>query len=201
MVNIKEKLAQGYVQSRVIMEVVGKPKEHVEAAIKEYLEKLGKNPDLEVLKEDISEAKEVKDEKNPGLWGAFAEIEMLTKNFQILINFCFDYMPSSVEIIEPKELKLKDSQITSILTDLQGKLHQIDMIAKQLNNENIFLKKNTKALLRNNISILLLKSKLTADQLSKFVGLKKEELEKFLEIMIKENRVRKEEGKYSLVKQ
>src|SRR3989344_60198 len=101
MANIKERLNQGHVHSRVIVEVVGKPKEHVEDTIKNYVEKLKTNPDFEIITHNISEANEIKDEKNPGLWGTFAEIEMITETFSNMVGFCFDYMPSSVEILSP----------------------------------------------------------------------------------------------------
>jgi hypothetical protein len=198
--DITEKLEKGYIQSRVIIEVVGKPKEHVEKTLKDLIEQIKKRENIELLKQEVSEAKEVNDENNPDLWATFSEIEMLTKDIKVLVNFCFDFMPSSVEIIEPKELKLKDNDISNVLNDLQGRLHQVDLVAKRLNNENQFLKNNMHALIKNFVSILLINRSLSSEQLSKVVGMEKQELENFLEIMIKENRLNKEDGKYTVVK-
>lgn len=200
MANIKEKLNQGHVHSRVIVEVVGKPKEHVEEAIKDYVEKLKKNPDFEVINHNISEASEIKDEKNPGLWGTFVEIEMITESLSNMVGFCFDYMPSSVEILSPQEMKIKYNQAAGMLNDMQGKLHQIDMFAKKINNENNFLKMNTQALMRNFISILLFNSRRSAAEIAGAMGMEKKDIEQFLDIMIKENRVIKEGERYHLVK-
>jgi len=199
MVDIKEKLAKGYVQSVVIIELVGKPKEHVEGAIKLYLEKIENNSEIEVLKKDISEIKEMKEAK--GFFGSFIELEILIKDFPTLAGFCFDYMPSSIEIIAPKEFKIKESELSTFFNDLQGKLHSLDAFAKRLNQENDFIKNNLTGLMRNFVSLLLMKTSLDAEQLSKYTGYKKEELEKFLEIMVKESRLKKEDGKYILVKQ
>jgi len=200
MADIQEKLGKGYVQAKAIIEVIGKPKEHVEGALKEYIEKIKNNSEIEVLKSEISEIKEVKDDLNQGLWSTFVDIEILVKDLPTLTGFCFDYMPSSIEIIEPKELKLRENQLSTFLNDLQGKLHQMDMVAKQINHQNTFLKNNVNALLRNLISILLSNSELNLEQVSKFTGYEKKELEKFLEVMIKENKIKKEDGKYNLVK-
>ena len=200
MVDVNDKLSKGYIQSRAIIEVVGKPKEHVEEALKEYIDKIKNNSEIEVLKYDVSEAKEVEDERVKGLFGLFVEIEILVKDLPTLTGFCFDYMPSSVEIIEPKELKIKENQLSAFINDLQGKLHSLDMLVKQLNQRDGFLKNNINALLRNFISILLMNNSMDVKQLSKFVGYDEKELEKFLEILIKENKIKKEEGKYQLIK-
>lgn len=196
---LKEKLEKGYIQSRVIIEVIGKPKEHIENSMKEFIEKIKSADDVEILKQDISPAKEVKEGDTPDLWGTFAELEILTKNISVLVNFCFDYMPSSVEITEPKELKLMDSTLSGILNDLQGRLHHVDLVAKQLTNQNQFLRENVNALIKNLVSLLLSTSDLGIEEISKFTGIEKANLEKFLDMMIKENLIKKEGDKYSLV--
>ena len=38
--DVKEKLDEGYIQSRVVVEVIGKPKEHVEKTMQEYVDKI-----------------------------------------------------------------------------------------------------------------------------------------------------------------
>lgn len=186
------------VQSRAIIEILGKPKEHVEKTIKEYTEAIKKKEDLQLLQIDISEAKEV--DKEQALWSAFAELEIQTPDLQTLIEFCFDYMPSSIEIIKPEELTIKDKATTNLLNDLQAKLHRIDMITKQLNNENTFLKKNMQSLLKNFISITLFKAEKTSENLAKIIGMDEEALEKFLEKMIEEKIITKKEDKYQLAK-
>jgi hypothetical protein len=74
------------------------------------------------------------------------------------------------------------------------------MVAKKLNNENMFLKQNTQALLRNFISIILFNAQMTSEQLAKVVGMAKDDLEKFLDIMTKENKIKKDGDKYTVVK-
>lgn len=199
MVDIKEKISQGYVQSRVIIEIAGRPKEHVEKSIQSYIDQISKNENIIILTKDINKAEEVKDSQ--GFFVSFVELEILTKNINALIEFCFDYMPSSVEVLEPQELKLVGRDISGLLNDLQAKLHKVDLALKHMNTENSFLKNNTKALLRNMMTILLFSSEKTLEQLSKVTGIELKELEKFLEILIKENHIQKKEGKYSLVKQ
>ena len=111
------------------------------------VENIKQNADIEVIEADFDET--VEHEGEQGLFVSIVELEILSKDIPTLIGFCFDYMPSSIDIIEPAELKLKDAELSTIMNDLQGKLHKLDMGAKQLSNENKFLMKNTYFLATN----------------------------------------------------
>ena len=139
---------KNYIRFKTILEILGKPKEHVEESLKKYIAKIKEDEELMVIKEYYSDAKE-----QDNMFSVFAELEMLVKTVPKLIGFCFDYMPSSLEILKPESLALKNTQFTGILNDLQAKLHNVDMVAKQLKSENDFLKRNLKTSLKNVISI------------------------------------------------
>jgi len=67
---------------------------------------------------------------------------MIIKGIPKLIGFCFDYMPSSIEISKPDEFVMKKSTVENLMNDLQARLHDVDMIIKKQKNENDFLRKN-----------------------------------------------------------
>jgi len=181
---------------RTLIEVLGKPKEHVEEALKGYVAKLKEDDRYKVLSEEFAAIE--KNEKEE-LWATFAELEIKTESVDHIIDFCFDYMPSLIEILEPAELTLADTQIATFLNDLQAKLHQVDMVAKQVKMENDLLKKNLGALLQNYIKVLLGKSEsLSAEQLSKLTGVTQEELEDFLDKLIDKKIIDLKEGRYYL---
>lgn len=122
-------------KTRAIIEVAGAPKEHIEKVIKEIVEKIKNEKGLERFK--IFEAQE-KDK----LHFTFTEMEINFKNFEELSGFCFDYFPSSVEILE-EDVSVKREELENTINDLLAKLHQYDMNLKNLKAENIMLKKNT----------------------------------------------------------
>ena len=53
-------------------------------------------------------------------------------NFKKLTDFCFNFMPSSIEIIEPETNKLSSGSIEEMLNDVLAKLHQYDMALKRM---------------------------------------------------------------------
>jgi len=183
------------IRARVILEVLGKPKEHVEKTIKMLVEKAKEDPEITIINEKYAEIKA----QEKTMFSTFVELEMVTKGINTLIGFCFDFMPSSIEIEKPEQLMLKNRNISDIFNDLQAKLHSVDMVAKTLKAERDFLKRNLNTMISNLITILIKINKNTSEDLSKFTGINKEELEKHLEPLIKEGKIKKEEDKYQLV--
>ena len=182
-----------HIRCRAIIEVLGKPKEHVEKSIKEYVEHIKKDSELVVLNEDYSEVKE-----QGNLWSQFVELELVIKGTFKLIAFCFDYMPSSIEVLKPDHLIMTNPELSNFLNDLQARLHSVDMTVKKLKAENDFLKLNMNAILHNAILVCLNGRKFNMEQLSKITGVEKKELEIFVEKLVNDNKIKKENDMYSL---
>ena len=182
-----------HIRCRIIIEVLGKPKEHVENALKEYIEHIKQDSELVILNEDYSEIKE-----QGKLWGKFVELDLVIKGTKKLISFCFEYMPSSIEVVKPEHLIMTNPELSNFLNDLQARLHSVDMIVKQMKAENDFLRLNMNAIISNAVLITLKISSLSLEQLSKVTGIHQKELQTFLEKLIKDNKVKKENDVYSL---
>jgi hypothetical protein len=181
---------------RAVIEVLGKPKEHVEKAIRSYVEKIKKDERYKILREEFAEIKKQESE----LWATFTELELEIRDVKDLISFCFDYMPSIIEILEPPKIEISDKDLSDFFNDLQARLHQVDMIAKQVKLENDSLKKNMRRLVRNYLIVLLGKGRLTLEQLSRLTGVQQDKLGDYLDQMIDEGLVELEEGIYHLKK-
>ena len=139
-----------HIRCRTIVEILGKPKEHVEETLKGYVSGIKKDRDLVVLGEDYADATE-----QGNMWAKFVELDLVVKGLPKLIGFCFEYMPSSIEILKPDKFLIEQGEMSGFLNDLQGRLHTVDMIAKQLKSENQFIKRNLNKSLTNNIVLLL----------------------------------------------
>lgn len=194
MVNIQEKLEKGHIHAKVIIEIGGKPKDYVDKALNDLIGKIKEHTDYTILNSEINEAKEMKEQKDMFL--AFAEMEILAKDISSLAGFCFDYMPSSIEILAPQEMKISALHFSHIINDLQGKLHKLDMGIKQSVNENRFLQKNIHLLLRNLVTIIIGKKGRTVDFISKLAGMEEKEMKIFLDNLVKKEALIKEGDLY-----
>ena len=182
---------------RAVVEVLGKPQQHVESSLKNYVNKLKEDENYTILREEFANAKQQEDQD---LWAVFAELEIKTSSVEKIIMFCFEYMPSVLEIITPKNLSLESEQITVFLNELQAKLHQVDMVAKQVKLENDYLSRNMSFLLKNYVVVMLSKSNLDSNQISELTGVKKDVLEDFLDQLIADGRSDMREGVYFITK-
>jgi|SRR3989338_1715832 len=200
--NLKEKIEQGYVLSRIIIEVMGSPKDYVEKTlrlavdnIKQKQKEISERPgqkDIEILKEEFFPA-----EEKEKMFSSFAELEILFRNTFELVNFCFEYTPSSIEILEPGNLNYKSRDFSNALNDLLGKIHNNAMVIKNYAAENTLLKKNASTLLQN-IAVLSLKERdKNLNELSKDIGISEEKLKNILEDFMENNIILKKGDKYA----
>lgn len=122
---------------RVTLEVLGSPKEHVEETLKNIVNKLKEEKDIKILDTKIYEAKQLENT----FWSTFADIEFQTLTFSRILDICYDYMPSVIEILEPSTFEVPTQDFARILNDFLMKLHKYAMVLKKLQSENIFMMK------------------------------------------------------------
>jgi len=119
-------------KTKAIIEVAGSPKEHIEEVMTKVVEKI--KSEQQILKYKIFEA-----QQKEKLFFTFTEMEIDFSNFEKLIGFCLDYFPSSIEIID-EEVDIKREELENVTNDLLAKLHEYDMILKNLKAELYLLK-------------------------------------------------------------
>ena len=127
------------IKARSIIEIVGGPKEHVDKAMGIIMDKLREDKQFKLLNEKVFEAKPLEGKKP--LFSTFCEIEIEVKEMSDLFGFCFDFLPSSVEIYDPAQLALKVDVVNDMFNELISKLHQYDMAFKNIYAQNILLKR------------------------------------------------------------
>ena len=126
--------------ARAIFEILGSPKDHVEDTMKLVLDKIKEIEDVEIKSSETHEAKEVEGK----LFSTFSEVEVQVKDIEVLMNICFNFMPSSVEILEPGKLLTDSNKLSNFFNDLLARLHKYDMLVKNLNAQNLVMQKELK---------------------------------------------------------
>lgn len=122
---------------KAIIEIVGSPKEHVEKTINLVIEKIKERcNDIEILNHKIAEAKQIKQ-----FWSSFIEADLKFGKFDALLGFCFDFMPSSVELISPDKMEFGTMDFNNFLNDILSRIHKYDLVLKNINAQNILLKR------------------------------------------------------------
>ncbi len=125
------------IKTKVITEVIGSPKEHIEKALGMILNRIKDENYLEVIKAVSFDAKQIKNK----FWSTFAEMEIHFGDINKVIDFCFNYMPSSIEILEPTSLTMSAKETNDMLNDVLAGLHKYDMVLKNVHAQNILMKR------------------------------------------------------------
>ena len=128
------------IKARVIIEVVGMPKEHVKETLNNLIEKIKEDKELAIEKQEVFEPAELPDLK---LFSAFVEADIKFSNIEKLIGFSFDFTPTSIEVLEPMSFIFDARFLNCILNDVVTKLHKYTMLIRNLDAEYALLKKET----------------------------------------------------------
>jgi hypothetical protein len=136
--------------TRMIVEIMGAPKNHVEDTMKMVVEKFKAEQGLRVIKEKTAECKETENK----LWATFSEIEFETDSIQKIAGICFDYMPSSIEILEPAGLDMDMAMLADMFNEVLAKLHGYAMHAKKLEAENKLLNARMDKMRNENLELM-----------------------------------------------
>src|SRR3989344_1893181 len=176
--------------SRVIIHIAGNPQTHIIKSMDLLIKKIQQDENFQVVSIEPSEVSE-----EEGMFTIFAEIELRTKDIDQLAWFCFDYLPSSVEIIEPRELIYRADHLSSFFNEMQNRMHSLDLALKTLTMENKKLHTNGSALMRN-LLYYITKTPKSLEDISKATGISKEELAPIINTLLEQKRLVLESEKY-----
>lgn len=179
---LKKELEKGKILTKVTFEMQGRPKKHIETTIKQYINKIKEDKELQILEEHIEKATELEEPKN--VFSSFAEVDILFNNLEKITWLCINFMPASIELLEPEKFEFNSNNLQNWLNDVLSKLHQVDMVAKRVNDLNQVMNKNINTILKNFI-MLLVKNKIPEDKMTQLIGIDIKTLKKYLTLLEK----------------
>jgi hypothetical protein len=178
------------IKAKAIIEIAGFPKEHVEKTMNAVISGLANKKEFSLKEKEIMPA-----EQKGEMFSAVAEATIDFKEISDIYGFCFDAMPSSIDIISPEEMMIDSRTLNAGLNDLLATLHSHDMYLKNSNARYKILSKNLGTLLSNFI-LHLLEKEATKEELSKELGIPEENLKTFLEELEKQKLITRNGEKY-----
>ncbi len=195
-IEIKQLMEKGYLKVIVFFEMLGKPKEHIEETLKKYILNIKTDENIKFIKEDYAKAEKQDDD----LWSTFVEAEILVSGMDKLTWLCFNFMPASIEIIEPEKKQFTNKQMGFWLNDVLSKLHEISLMTKTMVNKNKQFAGALGTMLRNMVLLGLESGASTAKELFKRTGIQEQQVTDTLNALIKEERVEKVGDSYKRIK-
>jgi hypothetical protein len=183
-------------KGHAIIEVLGKPKEHVEQALKNVVASLKESNVFNAHDTQISDVINAKDTET--MFTGFVESEVDFKVYDDIFGFVIDFMPSSLEIYEPEDLKLDHASFNNMLNDIIARIHEYDKIVRDKIAETVMLERKLDLMIRNTIMVLLSQKKMNSNELSKSAGIDPNGIRGWLNQMVTDGILKTDGSEYWL---
>ena len=133
------------VRAVMIIEVLGKPAEHLTETLNNMVKQIGEEKGINLKESKINEPTLMKDQKE--FYTAFAEIEVEVDEVLYLTMLMFKYMPAHIDIISPENITLTNNGLNEILNELTRRLHGYDEVARVIQSEKTILENKLRELM------------------------------------------------------
>jgi hypothetical protein len=124
-----EKVKEGWIRSWLIFEVLAVNEEVTKSSLESLIARLDDDKKCRLYKKEFGEMKKVeKPMKNIDVaYTLISEVELITKNFDDLVQTVTLYGPAAVEILEPEKINMGCGEAQSILNSISQLIHKFAM--------------------------------------------------------------------------
>ncbi len=122
---VKQKMKDGWIRSQMFIEVMAINEEAAKDALQKHVQKLENEKGVLLSKIDWKESRKVEKPfpNVPEAYSYVVELEVLTEGYERLVFVAMNYGPSSVEVLEPEEIKLKAWEADGIVNSIADIMH------------------------------------------------------------------------------
>ena len=124
-------------KAKFIIEILGRPAEHLEKSLTELVDKIGSDKGTSLLSKEVNKAKKV--EKTDNLWTSFADLDLSFESLPVFFNAIMTYLPAHIEIYEPEMYKMNAFELNEFSNFVVSRLHNYDALAKRMISEREIL--------------------------------------------------------------
>lgn len=133
------------IEAIFILEIIGKPPEHLVETLENMIKQIDEEKGVSVKHKKVNEPVTMKENQN--FYTSFAEIVVEVDEVINLAMLMFKYMPAHIEIISPELIALTNNNWNDILNEVIRRLHGYDEIARIIQVEKTILEKKLKGLM------------------------------------------------------
>ena len=96
-----------------------------DSSLSKHVEKMESEEDVIIYHKDFKGTEKVKNpfDKSKDAYSKVVELELVARRFEHLAYMVMNYAPSSIEILEPSEMKIKISEAQTLLNTISELMH------------------------------------------------------------------------------
>src|SRR3989344_5902121 len=120
----------GKFQVNLIIEIMGRPPEHVKEALRNLSTRIGSEKGVKIKSQEIHDPIQVEEGKD--LYTAFIELSLEIESLSTFTAIIFTYMPSNIELVSPEKIELSNVELNELGNAITQRLHHYDAVTKQI---------------------------------------------------------------------
>ena len=123
---VKKKMKEGWIRSTMMVEVMATTEDSAKTALEKHISAMDKEEGIIKYKEEFGDMKKVeKPFKNVDVaYSYIVEVEFVAQSFERLVWAVMTFCPSSIEILEPENLKLDMGDAQNVLNSISDIIHR-----------------------------------------------------------------------------
>lgn len=132
-----EKVEEGWINVRFIVEAQGKPESHVLNNLKAVKSQIASIKGVEIYDETQEDPQKISDQ----IFSALLDLGLVVEDVELLMQLVLRYGPSAVLVIEPETIELEFRQLQNVINDVTVFLHKLSQQNLKLRVQNYNLSK------------------------------------------------------------
>lgn len=189
-----QKKEDGWIECNATLQMIGKPKDY----LVESMNKIIAGIESEDKKYAIFEKEFFDGDEKENYLTYVCEIKMLFSKPLDIIDFSFDYMPSTIEVVDPPNISFESAEFSAFINEMLIKNHDLNMLAKTLSKQGTRLFETQNALLKNITFLSITHGQRSIKQISRNAGVDEKFMENLLNKMVEEKSLVKNGDEYSV---
>lgn len=125
---LAEHLDKGWIHARMFFEVLAASDEVARDSLKKHLSSVKKMENIKIVEEKYEDVVEVEDApkqfKGKKAYSQVCEVDVVVSSVENLVYSVIFFGPSSIEIISPREMKMKFEEVQSMANAVAEIMHR-----------------------------------------------------------------------------
>lgn len=123
---VEKKMKDGWIKAMMMIEVLATSKKAAKDALEKHVKKMHNEEGLILYREDYKDIVKV-DKPMPHIKTAHSyivELELIVRSYDRLVYVTMNYGPTSIEILEPTEIRIKMGEAQIVLNVISELMHK-----------------------------------------------------------------------------
>jgi hypothetical protein len=122
---VKDRLKDGWIKAWAAIEVLAVTEEAAETSLRKHVEKMENEDNVMIYRRDFKNTEKTQNPFNKGqdAYSKVVELEFIARRFEHLAYLIMNYAPSSVEILEPGEIRIDMGEAQAVLNTIAELIH------------------------------------------------------------------------------